>query len=89
MPSSPGYVRNYKQEARTESPLRKKKRNMRNKARRMASKASLVKKGDNKDVHHRDGNAMNTTRGNLSVKAASKNRSFPRTKSAGKKFRYS
>ena len=89
MPSSSGYVRNYKQEARTESPLRKKKRNMRNKERRMASKAGVVKKGDNKDVHHRDGNAMNTTRGNLSVKAASKNRSFPRTKSAGKKFRYS
>ena len=87
MPSSPGYVRNYKQESRTESPLRKKKRNMRNKARRMASTAGLVKKGDNKDVHHKDGNAMNTTRGNLSVKAASKNRSFPRTKSAGKKFR--
>ena len=87
MPSSPNYVRNYKQESRTESPLRKKKRNMRNKARRMASKAGLVKKGDNKDVHHRDGNAMNTKRGNLSVKAASKNRSFPRTKSAGKKFR--
>ena len=87
MPSSLGYVRNYKQEANTESPLRRKKRTMRNKARRMASKAGLVKKGDNKDVHHRDGNAMNTTRGNLSVKAASKNRSFPRTKSAGKKFR--
>ena len=89
MPSSPGYIRNYKQEARTESPLRKKKRNMRNKARRMASKAGLVKKGDGKDVHHRDGNAMNTKRSNLSVKTASKNRSFPRTKSAGKKFRYS
>ena len=87
MPSSPGYVRNYKQEANTESPLRRKKRTMRNKARRMASKAGLVKKGDDKDVHHRDGNAMNTTRGNLSVKAASKNRSFPRTRSAGKKFR--
>ena len=89
MPSSPNYVRNYKQESQTESPLRKKKRNMRNKARRMASKAGLVKRGDSKDVHHRDGNAMNTTRGNPSVKAASKNRSFPRTRSAGKKFRYS
>ena len=87
MPSSPGYVRNYKQEANTESPLRRKKRTMRNKARRMASKAGLVKKGDDKDVHHRDGNAMNTTRGNLTVKAESKNRSFPRTRSAGKKFR--
>ena len=89
MPSSPGYVRNYKQEARTESPLRKKKRNMRNKSRRMAIKAGLVKRGDSKDVHHRDGNAMNNKRSNLSVKTASKNRSFPRTKSAGKKFRYS
>ena len=89
MPSSPGYVRNYKQESRTESPLRKKKRNMRNKARRMSIKAGLVKRNDGKDVHHKDGNAMNTKRGNLSVKAASKNRSFPRTKSAGKKYKYS
>ena len=39
MPSSANYVRNYKQEARTESPVRRKKRNMRNKARRMAVKA--------------------------------------------------
>ena len=89
MPSSPGYVRNYKQESRTESPLRKKKRNMRNKSRRMSIKAGLVKRNDGKDVHHKDGNAMNTKRGNLSVKAASKNGSFPRTKSAGKKYKYS
>ena len=89
MPSSPNYKRNYKQEARTESPLRKKKRAMRNKARRMAKKAGLVKKGDGKDVHHKDGNAMNNKRSNLQVKSASKNRSFPRTKSASKKFRTS
>ena len=89
MPSSPNYKRNYKQEARTESPLRKKKRAMRNKARRVAKKAGLVKTGDGKDVHHRDGNAMNNKRSNLSVKSASKNRSYPRTKSAGKKFRTS
>ena len=89
MPSSPNYKRNYKQEARTEKPLRVKKRAKRNQARRVALKAGLVKKGDGKDVHHRDGNAMNTKRSNLSVKTASKNRSFPRTKSAGKKFRYS
>ena len=89
MPSSPGYVRNYKQESRTESPLRKKKRNMRNKSRRMSIKAGLVKRNDGKDVHHKDGNAMNTKRSNLSVKTASKNRSFPRTKSAAKKYKYS
>ena len=87
MPSSPNYVRNYKQEANTESPLRKKKRNMRNKARRMTIKAGLVKRNDGKDVHHKDGNAMNTKRGNLQVKTASKNRSFPRTRSAAKKYK--
>ena len=89
MPSSPNYKRNYKQEANTESPLRKKKRNMRNKARRIAIKAGVAKRNDGKDVHHKDGNAMNNKRSNLSVKSASKNRSFPRTKSASKKFKYS
>ena len=89
MPSSPGYVRNYKQEAGTESPLRKKKRNMRNRSRRTAIKSGMVKRNDGKDIHHRDGNAMNAKRGNLAVKSASANRSYPRTKSAGKKFRYS
>ena len=87
MPSSPNYKRNYKQQANTESPLRKKKRAMRNKARRVAKKAGLVKTGDNKDVHHKDGNAMNNKRSNLSDKSASKNRSYPRTKSAAKKYK--
>ena len=87
MPSSPNYVRNYKQEASTEKPLRVKKRAKRNQARRVALKAGLVKKGDGKDVHHRDGNAMNNKRGNLSVKSAKSNRSYPRTRSAGKKYR--
>ena len=89
MPSSHGYVRNYKQESNTESPLRKKKRNMRNKARRIAIKAGVAKRNDGKDIHHKDGNAMNNKRGNLTVKTASKNRSFPRTRSAAKKYKYS
>ena len=89
MPSSPNYKRNYKQEANTESPLRKKKRNMRNKARHIAIKAGVAKRNDGKDVHHKDGNAMNNKRSNLTVKSASKNRSFPRTRSAAKKFKYS
>ena len=89
MPSSPNYKRNYKQEANTESPLRKKKRNMRNKARRIAIKAGVAKRNDGKDIHHKDGNAMNNKRSNLTVKSASKNRSFPRTRSASKKFRTS
>ena len=89
MPSSPNYKRNYKQEANTESPLRKKKRNMRNKARRIAIKAGVAKRNDGKDIHHKDGNAMNNKRSNLTVKSASKNRSFPRTRSASKKYRSS
>ena len=87
MPSSPNYKRNYKQEANTDSPLRKKKRAMRNKARRIAIKAGVAKRNDGKDVHHKDGNAMNNKRSNLTVKTASKNRSFPRTRSASKKYR--
>ncbi len=89
MPSSPNYKRNYKQEANTESPLRKKKRNMRNKARRIAIKAGVAKRNDGKDIHHKDGNAMNNKRSNLTIKSASKNRSFPRTRSASKKYRSS
>ena len=89
MPSSPNYKRNYKQEANTESPLRRKKRNMRNKARRIAIKAGVAKRNDGKDIHHKDGNAMNNKRSNLTVKSASKNRSFPRTRSAAKKYKYS
>tara|TARA_B100000073_G_C23369724_1_gene426414 strand:+ start:102 stop:371 length:270 start_codon:yes stop_codon:yes gene_type:complete len=89
MPSSPNYVRNYKQEYRTDSPLRKAKRRSRLKARRKLMKAGVAKKGDGKDVHHKDGNALNNKRSNLSVVSARKNRSYPRTKTAGKKFRRS
>lgn len=89
MPSSPNYVRDYKQEYRTDSPLRKAKRRSRLKARRKLIKAGVAKKGDGKDVHHKDGNALNNKRSNLSVVSARKNRSYPRTKTAGKKFRRS
>ena len=89
MPSSPNYVRNYKQEYRTDSPLRKAKRRSRLKARRKLMKAGVAKKGDGKDVHHKDGNALNNKRSNLSVVSARNNRSYPRTRTAGKKFRRS
>ena len=89
MPSSPNYVRNYKQEYRTDSPLRKAKRRSRLKARRKLIKAGVAKKGDGKDVHHKDGNALNNKKSNLSVVSARKNRAYPRTRTAGKKFRRS
>jgi hypothetical protein len=45
----------------------------------------VVHKGDGKDVHHTSGNPMNNKK--LSVKSKSSNRSFARTKTAGKKNR--
>ena len=44
-----------------------------------------TKKGDGKDVHHRDGNTKNNSKSNLSVTSKSSNRSFARTKTARKK----
>jgi hypothetical protein len=85
MPSSPGYKRNYKQEYANYDgkPSVRKKRASRNAARRKMAKAGLVKKGDGKDVHHVGGNALNNKR--LVAKPKSANRSFARTKTAGKR----
>ena len=44
------------------------------------AKAGLAKKGDGKDVSHKDNNSKNNTRSNLAMKSASKNRSYPRTR---------
>ena len=86
MPSSPGYKRNYKQEAKYHaSPEQKKKRASRNAARAKLLKAGKVKKGDGKDVDHRNGNPKDNKKSNLAVKSKSANRSFPRNKKAGKK----
>jgi hypothetical protein len=43
-----------------------------------------VKKGDGKDVAHRNGNPKDNRKSNLKVVSASKNRSYKRTKTAGK-----
>ena len=66
-------------------PEQIKKRSSRNKARRLAVKEGKAKKGDGKDIHHRDGTPMNNNRGNLKSMTKSKNRSFARTKTARKK----
>ena len=91
MPSSAGYKRNYKQEYKTA-----KKRGevgtgsngdnaSRKRARRKMEKAGKVRKGDGKDVAHKNGNPKDNKKGNLSVQSKAKNRSYARTKSAGKK----
>ena len=76
--------RNYKKEAKFDAkPEEKKKRVNRNLARRRALRAGRVRKGDGKDVHHVDGNALNKN-GRTKVVSASTNRSFKRNKKAGK-----
>ncbi len=80
-------ARNYKREyANYQSkPNQKKRRASRNTARNRALAKGTVKKGDTKDVHHRDGNPKNNAKKNLTVKPRSANRSFARNKKAGKK----
>jgi hypothetical protein len=87
VPSSKNYVRDYKQEYKSQhsSPEAKKKRASRNAARAEMMKAGKVRKGDGKDVDHKNGNANDNSKGNLRVKKASANRSFARNKNAGKK----
>lgn len=85
MPSSPGYVRDYKQEARTakargeiggsDTPNAKRKR-----LRRLALKKGMVKTGDGKDLDHKKPLSLGgaNTLKNARVVSPSKNRSFPR-----------
>ena len=47
-------------------------------------KSGRVKKGDGKDVTHRNGNPRDNSSKNLGVLSASKNRSYKRTKRAKK-----
>lgn len=79
--------RNYKKEYRNfqGKPEQIKKRAQRNAARRKMVKLGRVRKGDGKDVAHRDNNTKNNKLGNLSVQSPSTNRSFPRTKNARRK----
>ena len=59
-------------------PEQIKKRASRNAARRAALKSGKVKKGDNLDVHHKNGNPLDNSKSNLRAIHKSKNRSFAR-----------
>ena len=77
--------RNYKKEyknyhSKTEQV---KNRQSRNKARRILKSKGVIVKG--KDVAHRNGNPKDNRASNLTVKLASKNRSFSRTRKAKKR----
>lgn len=47
--------------------------------------AGKVRKGDGKDVNHKNGNPMQSVKSNLEVTSKRANRSFPRNAKAGKK----
>lgn len=63
----------------------KKKRASRNSARSAMVKMGKVRKGDGKDVDHKNGNPKDNTKKNLRVTTKRANRSFPRNSKAGKK----
>ena len=75
-------ARNYKSEYERyhKKPVQKKRRAQRNAARRKMTKAGRVKKGDGKDVDHKNRNTADNRSKNLRVVSKSKNRSFPRTR---------
>ena len=79
-------MRNYKKEYKNyhSSSEQKKRRASRNSARAKLLKANKVKKGDGKDVTHRNGNPKDNKRKNLGISTKNKNRSFARTKKAKK-----
>jgi hypothetical protein len=54
-------------------------------ARRLLEKTGAVKKGDGKDVDHKNGNPRDNSKKNLRVTTKKANRSFPRNSKAGKK----
>jgi hypothetical protein len=66
-------------------PEQKKRRAARNAARRKMIQSGKARKGDGKDVMHKNGNPTDNSKGNLKVGSKKANRSFARTKNARKK----
>ena len=66
-------------------PEQVKRRAARNAARAKMIKAGKVRKGDGKDVAHKNNNPHDNSSKNLAVQSKAKNRSFARNKNAGRK----
>ena len=77
-------ARNYRQEydRYQGTATQKKRRASRNKARRLMVAKGKAKKGDGKDVAHKDNNPMNSAAKNIKMESKKSNRSFKRTKNA-------
>jgi len=90
MPSSPGYIRDYKREAAIETPERQRQRQMRVKARRAFAMTLGHPIPQGMDVDHRrplsKGGSNKKT--NLGLQKASSNRSYPRTKSGSMRSKF-
>ncbi len=80
-------ARDYKKEYKNYQgkPEQVKKRASRNSARSAMVKAGKVRKGDGKDIDHKNGNPKDNSKRNLRVTTKKVNRSFPRNSKAGKK----
>ena len=80
-------ARNYRQEydRYQGTDAQKKRRAGRNAARRKMIVAGKAKKGDGRDVAHRDNNPLNNESKNIKMEATKSNRSFARTKNARRK----
>ena len=76
--------RNYRQEydRYQGTTAQKKRRAGRNKARRLMVAKGKAKKGDGKDVAHKDNNPLNSVAKNIRMETKKSNRSFKRTKNA-------
>ena len=79
-------ARNYRKEYDNYQgkPEQRKRNDARKAARRKMTAVGKVRKGDGKDVDHKDGNPKNNSKKNLRVTTKKSNRSFKRTKSARK-----
>lgn len=69
-------TRNYKEEYAKyhSSPEDRKRRSSRNKARRKMIKWGKIRKGDSRDVDHKNGNPLTNSRKNLSATSVKYNR---------------
>ena len=85
MSSAPGYKRDYKRERELQStPEELAKNASRKRARRKLEKSGAVKKGDGKDVDHKNRNPNDNSPKNLKAKPKSTNRSCSRKVDAKK-----
>ena len=87
MPSSKNYVRDYSKSGEgkyDKSPKRMADNRARKKARSLLERSGAAKRGDGKDVDHKEGNPRNNSPKNLRSVGRATNRSIKRNKKAGK-----